>query len=420
MGPSAVQFLSASCEGEWSTLILSTLRDVVMSSASVRRQALRGILVGAASKDEEVRGKAVRLVANRLMPLEDLREEILAFAREALAASTRAAGAPGPDAVRDAGVEAGSTAVFPLFLALCTKKQELLREMAGAYALASAQQRQVVHVNLPGLVRAMGAGSAVLESVVAAPPAGAETFSLQCLHAAVDAARQAGEEIPRGLVASAQALQAAMGGDGRAVIPVLTAMPPAEALACLPRLVTLLEAQWKAALAKLLQVAPAERVLVALHDLDASRDGVPLKKIIEAITACLSMQSVYTSEKIALAIDRIVEADPLPLLFMRTLIQCVSAHPGLASFARGILVKLVNRQVWKMSPKVWKGFLHSLKQLSPGSFEVIQQLPAEALDDVIKSAPELLKPFAEYMSAPARRVAVSHEFLVKIGLEAAG
>ena len=412
---SAVQFLGASCQGEWSTLILSTLRDIVMSNAAVRRQALRCILVGAVSKDDEVRGKGVRLVANRLMPVDDLAEEILAFARDALAAATRTDDVP---EMKDAGVDMGSTSVFPLFLALSTKMHDLLHELSAAYALASPQQRQIVHVNLPGLVRAVGANSDVLQSVIAAPPKGAETFSLQCLHAAVDAAKQANEEIPRALVVSAQALHVAMDHDGRAVIPVLSAMSPEDALECLPKLVALQEAQWKSALVKLLQVAPAERILVALHELEPSRDGTPLKKIIEAITACLSMQNVYTSETIALAIDRIVELDPLPLLFMRTLIQCVSAHPGLASFARGVLMKLVNRQVWNMSPKVWKGFLHSLKQLSPGSFEVIQQLPVEMLDDVMKAAPELMKPFTEYMSAPARRVAVSREFLVKIGLEA--
>ncbi len=71
-----------------------------------------------------------------------------------------------------------------------------------------------------------------------------------------------------------------------------------------------------------------------------------------------------------------------------------------------------------MSPKVWQGFLHSLKQLAPGSFEVIQQLPVDKLDDIIKSAPDLMKAFSEFMSVPSRKVAVPKEFLVKIGLEA--
>ena len=451
---SAVAFLGASCAGKWSTLMLSTLRDIVTSAPSVRDEALRAILEAATSSEEEARKKAVRLVANILMPMENLQQLIVDFARDALTAVTSSAeskdigevaetaterdtiasdDAGGQTAVDadaagggGAGNEArpepmkkkkGDTSAFDLFLALCTKQHALLRELARAYAVATPQQRQVVHVQLPGLIRAVSAESEVLHKVIAAPPEGAEAFALQALHAAAEACKEGEKPIPSALVVAARSLYTHMKNDGRALIPVLSAMSPADALASLPKLVVLQQAQWKSALTKLLQIVPKEDILVGLHSLETARDGVPLKKAIEAISECLNLQQMFTSEAIAVAIEKMVAMDPLPLLFMRTLIQCVNFHPGLKTFARGILAKLVRRQVWTMSPQVWKGFVHSLKQLSPGSFEVIQQLPVEKLDDVIKSAPELVKPFSEFMSAPARRVAVSRAFLAKIGLE---
>ena len=449
---SSVAFLSASCTGEWSTLMLSTLRDIAIEHPVVRKQAMEAILKAAISDEEDVRGKAVRLIANRLMPHEFLKAIILDFSRLSMKKAIQSTSEKKKDQIVDEnddpvavspqkesdaddnendddndddgsftsakGVSAGSTSVFPLFLALCTKSHSMLSELAEAYSASTPQQRQSVHVNLPGLIRAVGAESSDLQTIISSPPAGSEAFALQALHGAVDSLKQLKKDIPPELVEAAKQLHLRMNSDGRALVPVLSAMDVETAMKSLPKLVMLLQAQWKSALSKLLHILTPQKILIALHTLDAAAEGVSLKKVIEAISVCLASQQVFTSEVLALAVDAMVDFEPLPLLFMRTLIQCVQAHPSLAAFARGILGKLVKRQVWNMSPKVWQGFLHSLKQLAPGSFEVIQQLPVDKLDDVFKTAPEIVKSFSDFMSVPSRKLAVPKEFLVKIGLEA--
>jgi symplekin len=75
-------------------------------------------------------------------------------------------------------------------------------------------------------------------------------------------------------------------------------------------------------------LTPAE-VLIALHGIDPHHDSVPLKKVMDACSACLQQQSVFTQQVLAKVLNQLVEQTPLPLLFMRTVIQAVGAFPTL-------------------------------------------------------------------------------------------
>jgi symplekin len=96
--------------------------------------------------------------------------------------------------------------------------------------------------------------------------------------------------------------------------------------------------KFQAALARILQgsahsgpaLTPAE-VLIALHGIDPHKDAVPLKKVMDACSTCLQQRTVFTQQVLAKVLNQLVEQTPLPLLFMRTVIQAVNSFPSLVS-----------------------------------------------------------------------------------------
>jgi hypothetical protein len=52
--------------------------------------------------------------------------------------------------------------LVPLFLALCTKKRSLLRELLEAHGRASEPLRELIRSHIPGLIRTIGYGCCVV------------------------------------------------------------------------------------------------------------------------------------------------------------------------------------------------------------------------------------------------------------------
>ena len=93
---------------------------------------------------------------------------------------------------------------------------------------------------------------------------------------------------------------------------------------------------------------------------------------------------------LATALQQMVEFTPLPLLFMRTVIQAETIAPQLKEFTLGLLRTLMNRQVWKMDQKIWEGFLRCLKRAAPQSFPLMIELPAPVFGEVMEKFPALV------------------------------
>jgi symplekin len=145
-----------------------------------------------------------------------------------------------------------------------------------------------------------------------------------------------GTEPSAELIATVKKLYETKLQDAAFLIPVLSSLSKEEVLPVFPRLVDLPPDKFQAALARILQgsahtgpaLTPAE-VLIALHGIDPHCDSVPLKKVMDACSACLQQQSVFTQQVLAKVLNQLVEQTPLPLLFMRTVIQAVGAFPTL-------------------------------------------------------------------------------------------
>jgi len=87
-------------------------------------------------------------------------------------------------------------------------------------------------------------------------------------------------------------------------------------------------------------------------------------------------------------LQQLMEYNPLPTLFMRTVIQSLSICPRLVGFVMNILSKLITKQVWKQ-PKVWQGFVKCCQMTKPQSFSVLLQLPPRELESAFEISPDL-------------------------------
>ncbi|GKC86362.1 symplekin isoform X1 [Tanacetum coccineum] len=161
-----------------------------------------------------------------------------------------------------------------------------------------------------------------------------------------------------------------------------------------PRFVNLPSDKFQAALARILQessqggsiLTPAE-VLIGIHGIDPEKDGIPLKKA----------SSFFFSIRCPFYIQ--VEQIPLPMLFMRTVIQTIGAFPALVDFIMEILSRLVSKQIWK-NQKLWVGFLKCAQLTKPQSFGVLLQLPPAQLEIALNKQPVLKGPLVSYASQP--------------------
>ena len=267
---------------------------------------------------------------------------------------------------------------------------------------------------------AAAAGGVVAETLAAKDDAGAPRASMDALVRAAetlaekmraDAERRSVTEArpPTAIDAAedAETEAAASHEDVDVLLPLLGAMSAEKVRALVPRLVALPPEGFARALDRLCltgtdraPLSPSE-LFVALHEVDPATPGVGLRKIIAACGACFERGDVFGAETLASAMSRMVEMHPLPLLFMRTVIQAETAWPSLREFTIGVLRSLARRKVWRFDKKIWEGFARCAKRAAPRSFPVLCEMPEAPLLELLKKFPALVEPLRAYVNAPA-------------------
>ncbi|XAR62039.1 hypothetical protein NMG60_11016620 [Bertholletia excelsa] len=277
---------------------------------------------------------------------------------------------------------------------------------------------QAIHRHIPILIRTLGSSYSELLHIISDPPQGSENLLTQVLHILFEGTTPSPD-----LIATVKHLHETKLKDATILIPVLSSLSKAEVLPIFPRLVDLPLDKFQMALAHILQgsahsgpaLTPAE-VLVAIHDITPEKDGLALKKhIMDACSACFEQRTVFTQQVLAKALNQMVDQTPLPLLFMRTVIQAIDAYPPLVDFVMEILSKLVSKQIWRM-PKLWVGFLKCVFQTQPHSFRVLLQLPPPQLESALNKYANLRNPLAAYASQPSIRTSLPRSTLVILGI----
>uniref|UniRef100_A0A6N2MJC8 Symplekin C-terminal domain-containing protein n=1 Tax=Salix viminalis TaxID=40686 RepID=A0A6N2MJC8_SALVM len=440
-------------DGERVTQGLGAVWSLILGRPNNRLAFLDIALKCAVHSQDDIRSKAIRLVANKLYQLNYISQNIEQFATNMLlsAVEQRASdinpsqsvstdqvvsqevsvscsqvsetGNCENDSMKGAQplVQSVSTMSFPevqrhisLFFALCTKNPSLLQTVFDIYGQAPKTVKQAVHRHIPVLIRALGSSYSELLRIISDPPEGCENLLMLILTQ---------ETTPSAnLITTVKHLYETKLEDATILIPILSSLSKNEVLPIFPRLVGLPIEKFQMALAHILQgsahtgpaLTPAE-VLVAIHDISPNKDGLPLKKITDACSACFEQRTVFTQQVLAKALNQMVDQTPLPLLFMRTVIQAIDAFPSLVDFVMEILSKLVSRQVWKM-PKLWVGFLKCVSQTRPHSFHVLLQLPPSQLESALSKHANLRGPLATYANQANTKTSLPRSTLAILGL----
>ncbi|XP_022978075.1 symplekin isoform X1 [Cucurbita maxima] len=441
--------------GDRVTQGLSAVWSLILLRPPIRDVCLKIALQSTVHLSEEVRMKAIRLVANKLYPIPSISQRIEDFSKEMLLSAisdlaTDAADADGSvseshkqdvhpeksliessavnkDISSDAcpsSISQADTSLpiseaqrrMSLYFALCTKKHSLFRQIFVMYKNASKAIKQAVHDHIPILVRTMGSSSDLLE-ILTDPPSGSENLVMQVLHILTDGITPSSE-----LVFTVSKLYNSKLKDVEIMIPVLPYLPKDEVMMIFPQIVNLPGDKFQAALLRILQgssqsgpvLNPAE-VLIAIHGIDPDRDGIPLKKVTDACNACFEQRQTFTQQIIAKVLNQLVEQIPLPLLFMRTVLQAIGTFPSLVDFIMEILSRLVGKQIWKY-PKLWVGFLKCALLTKPQSFNVLLQLPPAQLENALNKTAALKAPLVAHASQPNIRSTLPRAVLTVLGI----
>ncbi|KAL2340050.1 hypothetical protein Fmac_007990 [Flemingia macrophylla] len=424
------------------------------------RQACLGIaLKCAVHTQDEIRAKAIRLVTNKLFQLNYIAGDVEKFATEMLLSavdhevSDTSLLQSGPteqraeaevdcetsctsrvsesttsenDSARVAKplIQSVSSISFSeaqrhisLFFALCTKKPSLLQIVFNVYGKAPKIVKQAFHRHIPIVVRALGQSYSELLRIISDPPQGSENLLTLVLQILTQDTTPSSD-----LISTVKRLYETKFRDVTILVPLLSSLSKQEVLPIFPRLVDLPLEKFQRALAHILQgsahtgpaLTPVE-VLVAIHGIDPEKDGLALRKITDACSACFEQRTVFTQQVLAKALNQMVDQTPLPLLFMRTVIQAIDAFPALVDFVMEILSKLVTKQVWRM-PKLWVGFLKCVYQTQPRSFHVLLQLPPQQLESALNRHANLRGPLTSYASQPTVKSSLSRSTLAVLGL----
>ncbi|ONM61145.1 HEAT repeat-containing protein [Zea mays] len=187
--------------GDRVTQGLSAVWNLIMLRPSNRDRCLEIALQSSTHHLEEVRMKAIRLVANKLFPMTSISKKIEDFANEKLnsvlemtpsgdCVTTEMAT---PEAHKDIGLEnltasvTGMQTLMSLYFALCTKKHSLLRHVFAIYGNLPQAAKQAVHQQVPILIRTIGSSSDLL-GIISDPPADCRDLLMQVLQTLTDAA----------------------------------------------------------------------------------------------------------------------------------------------------------------------------------------------------------------------------------------
>ncbi|KAG2297743.1 hypothetical protein Bca52824_044412 [Brassica carinata] len=435
---------------------LGAVWSLILVRPNERKACLAIALNCSVHSEEDIRAKAIRLVTNKLYHLTYISEHVEKFATdmlltagnseadlrqtaftaeeiktEAKSQKTSTSGSPSSrtsdthskqdlQTSRDVSVLSFSEAqrLISLFFALCKKKPSLLRLVFEIYGKAPKTVIQAFHRHIPILIRELGSSYKELLHIISDPPKGSENLLTLVLQILTQELAPSSD-----LIATVKHLYETKLKDVSILIPLLASLTKDEVLPIFPPLLNLPPEKFQLALAHILQgsahtgpaLTPAE-VLIAIHDVVPEKDGPPLKKITDACSACFEQRTVFTQQVLAKALGQMVDRTPLPLLFMRTVIQAIDAFPTLVDVVMEILSKLVNRQIWRL-PKLWPGFLKCVSQTQPHSFPVLLELPMPQLESIMKKFPDLKPSLTAYANQPTIRASLSNSALSVLGLE---
>ena len=102
-------------------------------------------------------------------------------------------------------------------------------------------------------------------------------------------------------------------------------------------------------------------VLLYLHQLVPGENDIVIKHIVIALDCCLlDLKHLFTDQEVAQSLQQLITLDPIPIVFMRTVLQAVHSHPNLLSYILSSIVPhLYQKLIWDLEDKVCCCFFYS-------------------------------------------------------------
>ncbi|XP_065184702.1 symplekin-like [Sycon ciliatum] len=404
----ALEIVRSYCEDrEYMDLGIATLSELVIRRPAATEAYLYTLLDLTTHHDQKLRDMSIE-VTKKLFSNENLTGDIVKFAYKTLAQLQN----EHPVAVLDGETEVAGAAwteetisiALQLFLSLLPLKHSLLHDLAQVYVDVSTLIKKTIHKRVEKPIREIGIEAEELLKLLEECPPGAESLITRLLHTLTLDARPTPE-----LVEKARSLYKRRSADIRVLIPIIIGLEKSEILDYLPLLIRQQPAVMREVVNRLLgcthtgkaspimksPLTPTE-VLVALHSIEESDEM--MKNVMKAISFCFEKDTIFTQEAIALVLQQLVERQPLPTLFMRTVIQSLNLYPSMMTFSMGILERLVKKQAW-LQPKVWQGFVKCCSMTKPQSLVVLLQLPRQQLDSAFQICGDLQPALVEFVKS---------------------
>jgi len=424
--------------GDRITLGLSTMRDIILYRPKHSAQCLQTLLQYTTDGDgeygREVSGPAIRCVVNKLYARASLKPIIEQFAIEHFEELQRTPQyfdprVPQPPnrelQLKDAKQYEAQLNLYQeskqkwqhfevqelkkfltnhsqLFFALCTQKPELLSTLIALYIKCRPNVQMAVNQQMESLIKFFGNTDNPMIGLIASCPAGSELFVEHVARILTDNGKEApSTELYNALIVCYFREPSDGGGQVRIFLPIVTHLDEDMVNKLLPALLGQLDKDHcKEAVGLVLKRTPEpvispSRLLVSIQKFAPIETSPHIEKVIALTNYCLG-QGAYDKQTLSAVLQQLVQEDPIPVLFMRTLIQTLLVYPDLTKFAMNVLEILIFRnEIWK-NKHLWDGFIRCCHMTQPESYAVLCKLARSELQSVLQQKPELRAPLLEF------------------------
>jgi len=195
--------------------------------------------------------------------------------------------------------------------------------------------------------------------------------------------------------------------DVRFLVPVLAGLSKREIIEALPKLIKMnLNVVKEVLINRLLSGKNIEthapplkphELLIALHEMESQL--ADMKSIVAACNILLARKDLYTQEILAGVIQQLSDQPTIPALLMRTMLQALNTYPKLLGFLMNVMDRLVVKQIWRQSAKVWEGFVKICERTMPQSYTILLHLPEAQLRNAFILAPTMREPLLKYVNS---------------------
>eukprot|EP00771_Trimastix_marina_P002965 gnl/Trimastix_PCT/4141.p1 GENE.gnl/Trimastix_PCT/4141~~gnl/Trimastix_PCT/4141.p1 ORF type:complete len:889 (+),score=176.39 gnl/Trimastix_PCT/4141:73-2739(+) len=413
----ALMVLDAICRDPLRTETgISTLRYLILFRPAYRESCLGALLSFATESDEALRKASIHVLAHKLFKSSKYAPVLIGHASECLRKlkepqddetemrrKRARVDAEGENTEQDntddpeSRFEADGFPLFHFYFALCSVQHSLLQGLFDAYPQCPKAVQQAMHRQIPLILASSSFNPtcSTLVQLVREGASGAQPLLMEILKqvaakgsfpdALADAVFHSYTERKLGI---------------SFVLPLVDTLSRDRLHLCLPDLLSLSDLNLvKRILDQLVgdktPVDPVE-IFVMLHVI--TTEQVPLKRLMQVTQHCLTNRTVFTQERIATVLQRLIELTSLPVLLMRTTIQTLQFYPELTEFVvEHVLTRLVQMQIWHRGP-LWEGFKRCCNVARPQSVQVMVRLPIPQLNEVLLRFPSLTQPLADTVS----------------------